>query len=778
MTESILYKTIGDVLRALGNGTSIGQLEVGLRQVVEKIFNQLGQSLPESLSEAREILAVFPSKTKVDKATAELWQEEKNKKDAETEMEVKALDEETRQRLLTEYEQAMKAKQANKEGILKRLAKKYGIKDVSAVDLLIKRLETKYRETRELEIHHVAIKIVDSVRSETTEITSENKVKMVEEIEKYWQTGKYLMGSDGREVLQTKLNRITGDNSPLLARQIAEGVEVATRQNMPIIREYTLNGVVGKAMSDFKKENGLDGIKNVKEIEKFRQYTQQATAIALEYSLNEKESVEAEKTVRQLRGQPPTEVGFRRANAIVAMLRAPEEDTEFLMESRKSLESTGLSLSSFSPNSLFGSINNVVGVISKHTDIFKQFKGAQNIVAWTDKLRPQNIVISLAKKVGLEERVIQWVGQAGARIGIQGAGEMAGNIMTIAGEGGIKTVVSNVLRQIATTGAVTATEGAAATGAAGAGAVGAGGVVATLASGPAAPIVAAVIVIGIKLISLFKKAKKIIGKLDKQLRKINLGLPSIKRFVEDTLGIGGLPGKVISGAIGFTTSILVIFSAPFLLIGTTLIGPIVIGLFVFIFISSTFRNMRISSLVPPQTGGGESGGLYENIDEGEILFEGEIPEGCPYGWPVSSGRVTQGPATGDRSTHHGVIAESIDFGANEGTGIIATHKGGVSCRMGHGYGYFVDLTGDCDGIKFTTRYGHLLEGSAMHCGEVVEAGTIIGLVDNTGNSTGNHLHYEIVNKVLGDIRQYLPQPKGKQIPRGCVNYNECLVTVP
>jgi murein DD-endopeptidase MepM/ murein hydrolase activator NlpD len=43
---------------------------------------------------------------------------------------------------------------------------------------------------------------------------------------------------------------------------------------------------------------------------------------------------------------------------------------------------------------------------------------------------------------------------------------------------------------------------------------------------------------------------------------------------------------------------------------------------------------------------------------------------------------------------------------------------------------------------FKTLYGHLSK-ILVKPGQKVEAGTVVGIVGNTGSSTGTHLHYEI-----------------------------------
>ena len=43
----------------------------------------------------------------------------------------------------------------------------------------------------------------------------------------------------------------------------------------------------------------------------------------------------------------------------------------------------------------------------------------------------------------------------------------------------------------------------------------------------------------------------------------------------------------------------------------------------------------------------------------------------------------------------------------------------------------------------STRYAHMTQ-TAVPAGEAVTAGQVIGYVGNTGDSTGNHLHFEVM----------------------------------
>ena len=67
-----------------------------------------------------------------------------------------------------------------------------------------------------------------------------------------------------------------------------------------------------------------------------------------------------------------------------------------------------------------------------------------------------------------------------------------------------------------------------------------------------------------------------------------------------------------------------------------------------------------------------------------------------------------------------------------------------------GVGYYVDIRSKIDGKWYTARYGHMKEGSLkVKTGQKVEAGTILGIMGNTGASAGRHLHFEICEgKVL------------------------------
>lgn len=99
-----------------------------------------------------------------------------------------------------------------------------------------------------------------------------------------------------------------------------------------------------------------------------------------------------------------------------------------------------------------------------------------------------------------------------------------------------------------------------------------------------------------------------------------------------------------------------------------------------------------------------------------------------YGWRTS-------PITGRSEFHLGT-----DIPAPRGTPIKASKSGLVTTSTNHySYGNYVVVT-HSDGTQ--TLYAHMSK-RAVDKGAVVTQGQVIGYVGSTGDSTGNHLHFEI-----------------------------------
>ena len=119
------------------------------------------------------------------------------------------------------------------------------------------------------------------------------------------------------------------------------------------------------------------------------------------------------------------------------------------------------------------------------------------------------------------------------------------------------------------------------------------------------------------------------------------------------------------------------------------------------------------------------------------------------GYEFNSGFGTRNDPLNNRTGIH----EGVDLGAPIGTPVYSTGEGvvletGAKARYG--------LTIDIDhGSGITTRYAHLSR-IKVQPGQKVTRATIIGLVGNTGRSTGPHLHYEVrTNEVPRDPLKFI-----------------------
>ncbi len=106
------------------------------------------------------------------------------------------------------------------------------------------------------------------------------------------------------------------------------------------------------------------------------------------------------------------------------------------------------------------------------------------------------------------------------------------------------------------------------------------------------------------------------------------------------------------------------------------------------------------------------------------------------------------PITGTRKFHAG-----IDYAAPHGTAIYAAEDGVVlTSGWVNGYGYTVTIN---HGGGYVTLYAHCSK-LLVSSGQSVVAGQTIAKVGSTGNSTGNHLHFEVkVNGKAVDPAGYL-----------------------
>jgi murein DD-endopeptidase MepM/ murein hydrolase activator NlpD len=97
------------------------------------------------------------------------------------------------------------------------------------------------------------------------------------------------------------------------------------------------------------------------------------------------------------------------------------------------------------------------------------------------------------------------------------------------------------------------------------------------------------------------------------------------------------------------------------------------------------------------------------------------------------------PISGKKDGHAGIdIAQS-----GSSVPIVAAADGTViRSYYSNSYGNVVFLSHNIDGQVFTTVYAHM-QGLVLKEGETVKKGQFIGYMGSTGNSTGQHLHFEL-----------------------------------
>lgn len=151
---------------------------------------------------------------------------------------------------------------------------------------------------------------------------------------------------------------------------------------------------------------------------------------------------------------------------------------------------------------------------------------------------------------------------------------------------------------------------------------------------------------------------------------------------------------------------------------------------------------RGGPFIPLPSVAGDAGlsGLIDRLDRwsGVKAMMQKMPLGEPLheAYDLNSGFGTRNDPLNRRTGMH----EGVDMGAPHGTPVFATGEGVVEfAGPWDRYGLTVEIN---HGNGVSTRYAHMSRVKVKE-GQKVTRTTVIGLLGNTGRSTGPHLHYEV-----------------------------------
>lgn len=136
-------------------------------------------------------------------------------------------------------------------------------------------------------------------------------------------------------------------------------------------------------------------------------------------------------------------------------------------------------------------------------------------------------------------------------------------------------------------------------------------------------------------------------------------------------------------------------------------------------------------------GGGSNGGGSNGGGSGGYVSKGN------FTWPVPSYIcISQGYGSYDMGSFH----KGIDIAANYGSPIVAADSGRVIWAgygfSGSGYGGYGNVVVIDHGNGYSSLSAHM-SSVAVSAGQQVTKGQTIGYIGSTGDSTGNHCHFEI-----------------------------------
>lgn len=183
---------------------------------------------------------------------------------------------------------------------------------------------------------------------------------------------------------------------------------------------------------------------------------------------------------------------------------------------------------------------------------------------------------------------------------------------------------------------------------------------------------------------------------------------------------------------------------------------LIIGIIIFILIIGSY--FQITSSNSKSTNNTEKSNIENETEIGEIVYNGK------FAMPIEN--FIQVTSKFGYRESHGVVHSNhtgIDLCGSLGSKVMAADNGEVThSGWQNGYGNCVEIKHiDEQGNIFYTFYGHMRDNSLQVTkGQQVVVGQVIGIQGSTGNSTGDHLHFEVrkssgTNKDIIDPAPYL-----------------------
>lgn len=139
------------------------------------------------------------------------------------------------------------------------------------------------------------------------------------------------------------------------------------------------------------------------------------------------------------------------------------------------------------------------------------------------------------------------------------------------------------------------------------------------------------------------------------------------------------------------------------------------------------------------------GSGYGYVTKQYVLQNKQQEQSASPSIPAAFKFPTQGQVSSNFEVRWGQMHYGVDFTATGDKPIRAAAAGKViKSYYSSSYGNVVFVTHYIKGKLYTTVYAHMKKRS-VQAGDRVQTGQVLGLMGNTGHSTGQHLHFELHN---------------------------------